>query len=83
MLTEIIFVEIGLLLMLALGSACDRFLERSVTAEPTIGWHEAGGGGKQLGVIERLLFFSSFWLGEYAIAGGWLVFKAAGKWAAW
>lgn len=44
---------------------------------------EKGGGGNELGILERLLFFVSAWLGQYVIAGGWLTFKAAAKWASW
>jgi hypothetical protein len=40
-------------------------------------------GGKWLGLLECLLFFASFWLREYLIAGGWLTFKLGAKWAAW
>jgi len=32
---------------------------------------EKGGGGNELGILERLLFFVSAWLGQYVIAGGW------------
>jgi hypothetical protein len=79
-----IFVCVGIIVTLIFGWFCESFLKTSVTAKPKIGGaHEVGGGGKQLGVLERLLFFSSFLLDQYAITGGWLVFKAAGKWAAW
>jgi hypothetical protein len=44
---------------------------------------EKGGGGKQLGVLERVLFFGSLGLGRYEVAAGWLAFKVAAKWASW
>jgi hypothetical protein len=83
MLTQGIFAGVGLIITLLLGWFCECFLRKSVTAQPRLSWHEAGGGGKQLGVLERLLFFASFWLSDYTLAGGWLAFKVAGKWAAW
>jgi hypothetical protein len=83
MLIRTIFVGAGLFLTLVLGWYCERFLKKSVIAKSRIAGHDPGGGGQQLGVLERLLFFASFLLGEYTIAGGWLVFKAAAKWAAW
>jgi hypothetical protein len=81
-LTESIFVGAGLLVTLILGLYCECFLKKSVTAPP-IFKHEVGGGGKQLGVLERLLFFGSFLLGEYTLTAGWLAFKVAAKWASW
>lgn len=36
-----------------------------------------------LGVLEQTLFFLSFWLAAYEIAGGWLAFKLASKWEGW
>jgi hypothetical protein len=36
-----------------------------------------------LGKLERILFFISFWLSVYEIAGGWLVFKLGSKWQSW
>jgi len=44
--------------------------------------HE-NGGSRELGTLEVLLFFTSISLREYTIAGAWLVFKVAAKWAAW
>lgn len=78
-LIQPIFVEIGLIGTLLLGWFCETFLEKSVKAKPKIGAHEADRGGKQLGVLERLLFFGSFLLGQYAAAGGWLLFKGSRK----
>ena len=73
----------GLSFTLILGLFCECFLDKSVTAKPSIGYHEVGGGGKQLGVLERILFFACFLLDQYTAAAGWLAFKAAGKWASW
>lgn len=36
-----------------------------------------------LGRLEAILFFISFWLGAYVLAGGWLAFKVASKWETW
>jgi len=83
---QIVFISLGLLLTLFLGCFCEFFLQKSVIAKARyidVQSTQTGGGGRQLGVLERLLFFASLWLGEYTIAGSWLVFKAAGKWAAW
>jgi hypothetical protein len=44
---------------------------------------QTAGGGPDLGVLERLLFFAAAWLDAYVIAGAWLAFKVAAKWAAW
>jgi hypothetical protein len=38
---------------------------------------------KWLGMMERALFFLSFWLAAYEIAAGWLAFKVASKWETW
>jgi hypothetical protein len=83
MLTQTSFGGIGLIAALVLGWFCECFLRKSVKAQPEIGSHEAGGGGKQLGTLERILFFGSFLLAEYSIAAGWLAFKVAAKWASW
>jgi hypothetical protein len=78
----------GILVTALLGLLCDPFLKVSVTVEFPDAFKdfedsETGGGGKQLGILERLLFFASAWLDAYVIAGGWLTFKAAAKWASW
>ena len=41
------------------------------------------GGGKIVGKLERIFFFSSLWLEAYVAIGGFLTLKAASKWAAW
>jgi hypothetical protein len=41
------------------------------------------GGSRELGTLEILLFFTSISLRQYTIAGAWLAFKVAAKWAAW
>jgi hypothetical protein len=38
---------------------------------------------KWVGFCESTLFFAAFWLGQYEIAAGWLVFKTASKWETW
>jgi hypothetical protein len=87
MAADIFFLGIGVLVTMVSGFFCECFLQRSVTADPGppySGVPQEGGGGKELGVLERLIFFSSLWNKDWLnIAGAWLVFKAAGKWAAW
>jgi hypothetical protein len=83
MLAQAVFGGGGLILALILGGYCEYFLRKSVTADPKLSSHEIGGGGKELGVLERVLFFASFWIAEFALAAGWLAFKVAGKWASW
>jgi hypothetical protein len=85
MMTWLIFSGFGLGVALASGYYCEYFLRRSVTAEPReeLHHHEQGGGGKELGVLERVLFLVSLLVDNYTIAGGWLAFKVAAKWAAW
>lgn len=36
-----------------------------------------------IGFLETGLFYASFVLGKYELAGGWLAFKVASKWPAW
>lgn len=79
----------GLLLTLILGSFCGLFLKRTVTVELPSRFEvfrvpaETAGGGRQLGTLERVLFFGSFWASAYVLIVGWLAFKVAAKWAAW
>src|SRR5262245_12319451 len=87
MAEKTILLAIGILATKFTGLFCECFLKASVKAKPKsihLQQTQAGGGGKQLGVMERLIFFAALWRPEYAaVAGAWLVFKAAGKWAAW
>jgi hypothetical protein len=88
MQSQIILITSGVLITLILGCFSGTFLDRSVTARPAsstfqVLHNQTGGGGKQLGVFERLMFFASFVFGEYTIAAGWLGFKVATKWAVW
>ena len=80
-------IAAGLLVTALFGWGCEKFLKLSVTVKfPPhfdVANIEKGGGGKQLGVLERVLFFGSLWLGRYEVAAGWLAFKVAAKWAAW
>ena len=36
-----------------------------------------------LGLVEVCVLYASFLVGAWAVVGGWFVFKAASKWAAW
>jgi hypothetical protein len=81
-------VGAGLMVTTLLGWGCNWFLNHSVTVRfppdlEAFRGAEKGGGGKQLGVLERVLFFGSLWLGRYEIAAGWLAFKLGAKWATW
>lgn len=86
-LTQLIAIGSGLLIAQVLGMWCKCFLCRSVTAtvpnfmrlEP----REENGGSRELGTLEVLVFFASMSLREYTVAGAWLIFKVAAKWAAW
>lgn len=40
-------------------------------------------GPLMLGVLEAIVFFLAFVSEAWVVAGGWLVFKAASKWASW
>lgn len=40
-------------------------------------------GPLMIGVFEALVFYAAFVSAAWAVAGGWLVFKGASKWAAW
>jgi hypothetical protein len=71
-----------------IGWLCGAFLDKSVpvkqTLIPDIKNVQKDGGGLQLGVIERLLFFAAFWSPpQYILAVGWFASKVAAKWAAW
>jgi hypothetical protein len=44
---------------------------------------EGNEGGWVLGNLERLLFFSAFWMDASAVTAAWLAFKVASKWNAW
>jgi hypothetical protein len=81
-------VGTGLTVTALLGWACNWFLDHSVTVKFPPGFEilkevERGGGGKQLGVLERVLFFGSLGFGRYEVVAGWLVFKLGAKWASW
>jgi hypothetical protein len=86
-LAQLIAIGTGLLVAQVLGMWCKCFLCRSITAtvpnsmrlEP----RQENGGSRELGPLEILVFFASISLQEYAIAGAWLAFKVAAKWAAW
>jgi hypothetical protein len=78
----------GILVTAVLGLLCGPFLDASVTVKfpeefKDFKESEKGGGGKELGILERVLFFASAWLSAYVIAGAWLTFKVAAKWASW
>jgi hypothetical protein len=87
MLVESVAIGAGLIVTQLLGWSCGYFLKKSVPVKqeliPDLQKIQADGGGEQLGAIECLLFFASFSLGQYAMAGGWLGFKVTAKWAAW
>jgi hypothetical protein len=81
-------IGVGIVVTALLGRLCDPFLKISVTVKFPVEFEEfedseKGGGGKELGILERLLFFASAWLETYVIGGGWLTFKVAAKWASW
>jgi hypothetical protein len=78
-------VLIGISLTLLLGAFTEKMLRWAVTVPLPKGFHrhERGGGGPVLGLLERVLFFVSFWPKAYVIAGGWLAFKVAAKWSSW
>jgi hypothetical protein len=83
-----IAVGAGVLVTLFVGRWCGDFLQRSVTVPFPARFAgfkraEAEGGGSQLGIIERLLFFTAFWLQSSALTAGWLALKGAAKWASW
>jgi hypothetical protein len=86
-LIKLIAIGTGLLIAQVLGTWCKCFLCGSVTATVPksirLNRGEESGGSRQLGTFEVLLFFTSISLSEYTIAGAWLVFKVAAKWAAW
>src|SRR5258706_8766840 len=88
MYRQAIFISGGALIVHVLGWFAGAFLKRSITARPESPifrnlHNQTGGGGKQLGIFERLMFLASFLFGEYTVAAGWLAFKVATKWAAW
>jgi hypothetical protein len=81
-------IGVGLVVTALLGLLCRLFLKVSVTVElpkEFEAWEPAqkGGGGSDLGLLERLLFFAALWQDAHVIAGAWLAFKVAAKWAAW
>jgi hypothetical protein len=86
-LLEYLGVGVGLLLTLCAGGGSRFFLKRSVRArvpdKVKLSAADEDGGSRQLGLLELLLFFVSFWLEQYTIAAGWLAFKVAAKWASW
>ena len=81
-------VGFGILVTALLGVLCAPFLKVSVTVKipnefKAWGPAQKAGGGGDLGVLERLLFFAAVWQDAHVIAGAWLAFKVAAKWAAW
>lgn len=40
-------------------------------------------GALMIGVLEAVVFYAAFLSAAWVLAGGWLVFKSASKWAAW
>jgi len=88
MLTDLTAIFGGLLVTIFLGWLCGAFLRRTVTLEyperfKDFKESEKGGGGVQLGTLERVLFFAAFWLEQSVFVAGWLTFKVAAKWAVW
>src|SRR5262249_26459559 len=88
MLTSATAIGAGLWITALLGLLSKDFLNCSVWVKFPPGFEffektESGGGGKQLGVLERVLFFGSLWIGRYEVVAGWLAFKVAAKWASW
>src|SRR4030095_13107084 len=88
MLTDITTIGTGLFVTLFLGWFCGAFLRHTVTSGyperfKDFEESEKRGGGAQLGVLERVLFFASFWLEQSVFVAGWLTFKVAAKWAVW
>lgn len=86
MITALIEGGLGLVVAFLLALACPCFLAHTVkvTLPPKYqSLENLPSGGRQLGWLESLLFFFSFWSGDYLIAGGWLTFKLGAKWASW
>lgn len=90
MITNSIAILAGLIVSIFLGLLCGPFVKFSVNIEIPPEYKfldpqspEYRSGGFWLGLMECALFFASFWLGDYIIAGAWLTFKVAAKWAAW
>jgi hypothetical protein len=80
--------SIGLLVTIVSGALCSTFLSRSVAVQfpkrfEKLQSAEESGGGRQLGMLERLVFFTSFSVRQHEVAAGWLLFKVAAKWASW
>ncbi len=40
-------------------------------------------GPLMIGVLEAAVLYVAFWHAAWSVAAGWLVFKAASKWASW
>ncbi|MGE5216174.1 MAG: hypothetical protein ACM3SP_04120 [Chloroflexota bacterium] len=78
---ESLAIACGLLITTLLGFLCKTFLDRSIDIEPPVVRGDSGAG--QLGLIERLLFFVTFYAASYPLAAGWLAFKVATKWYGW
>jgi hypothetical protein len=81
-------IGVGILVTALLGMLCSPFLELTVTSKipdefKTWRLAQKAGGGADLGLLERLLFFAAFWMDAHVVAGAWLAFKVAAKWAAW
>jgi hypothetical protein len=77
-----------------LGLGCEPFLQRTIffkekDALPSgyeflnPGDTNYVSGGLYLGMMECVIFFASLAFSEFLIAGGWLSFKLAAKWATW
>ncbi|HXG49913.1 MAG TPA: hypothetical protein VNN77_00720 [candidate division Zixibacteria bacterium] len=78
----------GLVLTILLGLLSAEFLNATVRVElperyKSLAALEQKGGGAYLGLLERVLFFIAFWLGQHLLAVGWLGFKVAARWATW
>lgn len=83
MLIDSIAFIAGLSVTLLLGLGVRRAL--AAVTIPSLPFADVGSevGGDVLGHFERILFFISFWLPAFAIAGAWLTFKLASKWHGW
>jgi hypothetical protein len=78
----------GLSVTLLVGVLASWVLKHTVTVPfpprfATFETAEKLGGGRYLGIFERLLFFYAFSFDANAVAAGWLAFKLGAKWASW
>lgn len=88
----LIEVIVGVITTIILGIGVRYFLNAiAKKPEPPNGlkkkdWEgiiERSSGGYWIGVFERLISLTSFWLEQYSLIGGWLAFKVATKWEVW